>query len=103
MEWHTRRSIAKNVSKRWARQYPTSKLETRKKLHNLGDSPNPDDVDAIIGNSSWTDTEKCNECQKDDNTPRLMIGETPDYESSTAYICLDCLKKSCSLPIPEDK
>src|SRR5690348_10271210 len=49
-------------------------------------------VDEIIGNDSWTGL-KCNECGDPDNDAVVQVGEEPDYESATAYLCLTCVEK----------
>ena len=61
----------------------------------MSGSPNPDDVDAVIGNSSWTDV-KCNECNQYGG-PVVTLGEEYDYESATASICEPCLRKALAL------
>jgi hypothetical protein len=53
-------------------------------------------VTLIIGNSSLIDKPACSECDK--RTYNLVqLGETPDYESNTAYLCKACLVKALSL------
>jgi hypothetical protein len=51
-------------------------------------------VDDVIGNSSWTDVHHCNECGS--GHPRIVVrlGEEPDYDSSTAHVCIDCIRKA---------
>lgn len=69
--------------------------DTHSKLVGLGENPNPDDVDAITGNTSWTSC-ICNECYE--NVEAMVeIGQEPDYDSSTAYICLSCLSEALKL------
>jgi hypothetical protein len=55
-----------------------------------------DEVAEIIGNPSWARPKKCGECGCE--TWRIVeIGETPDYESHTAYLCRECLLKGADL------
>lgn len=61
-------------------------------LKQLGDSPNPDDVDAVYGCKRTTI--QCNECKSENSLVVARLGDEPDYESSTAWICLDCLRKA---------
>ena len=61
------------------------------KLIALGNNPEPNDVDATIGNGSWTRL-TCNECGKEKEMV-AEVGETPDWESNTANICMDCIDK----------
>ena len=92
MELITRRERAKNAYTSWIKQYGKGKSDIAKMLVNLGNSPKPDDVDKIIGNSSWTEV-SCSECKKPQDSV-VIIGEEPDYESYTAYICRSCLIKA---------
>jgi len=54
-----------------------------------------DDVEAIVGNRTWT-RNRCSECGRDCNLV-VQLGEEPDYESETAQICLGCLERAVSL------
>ena len=60
-------------------------------LRALGPAPNPDQVNAVIGNNSWTDIGNCHNCGRD-AAILAQVGEEPDYESNTANICLECAK-----------
>ncbi len=51
----------------------------------------PHQVAEIIGNGSWTRLPGCSECREGDYQTVIQIGEEPDYESETAYICPKCL------------
>ena len=59
----------------------------------LGPKPDPDDVDRIIGNKSWT-RNTCDECNADADT--VQVGQAPDYESRTADLCEACLRRALS-------
>ena len=48
-----------------------------------------DDVTAIIGNDSWIG-ENCSECGK---PAVVMVGQEPDYESHTAWLCALCVHR----------
>ena len=99
----TKNSRANEVLAGWKRQYgegtywqeDEEKQDILDKLENLGVNPFPDDVDSVIGNDSWTRT-KCDECNAS-NVDVIQIGQDPDYESSTAEICKDCLAKALDL------
>lgn len=56
----------------------------------------PQDVAAIIGNDSWCCPQRCDECG-DRKWQVVRLGEEPDYESATANICVDCLRKALAL------
>lgn len=52
-------------------------------------------VERIIGNNTWT-RNVCDECGNDSEIT-VQLGEEPDYDSATAKICQECLKKALSL------
>lgn len=54
-------------------------------------------VNDIIGNESWTRI-KCDECEEN-KTELIDVGQKEDYESRTACICFDCLKKANELVV----
>lgn len=54
------------------------------------------DVAEIIGSKSWSRMHDCSECGKE-NCECVQLGEPPDHESETAWICKDCLKKALQL------
>lgn len=83
-------------------------------LKKLGPNPDPDACDAVIrqqidmhtwpsGNTpTWTDVPTCDECGQSKDAV-VRIGEEPDYESSTAFVCRDCLSEALGLvglPVP---
>ena len=99
----TRQKKAANAAKQWRgaywsqadgwTAYGTDKRGrdvTHGMIEALGAAPDPDDVDAIIGNGSWTST-SCDECGAHDGRPVVELGAEPDYESSTATVCGECL------------
>lgn len=53
------------------------------------------DVASIIGNYSWTCL-KCDQCGKFVDVV-ITVGESPGCESSTASLCVDCLKRAFEL------
>lgn len=105
----TRKLLAKRAANRWYMQYcnrgvwdsrmlersKETKEDIYNKLLSLGDDPNPDDIDKVIGNHSWTWV-YCNEC--DERVEGVVqLGEEPDYESNTANVCFGCLNKASML------
>lgn len=97
----TRHTLAASAAARWAYQYkhpnhrnPDTVLKAEK-LAALGMNPDPDEVDRIIGNTSWTTT-KCDQC-KATNMPVVEVGEERDYESDTALLCLSCLNGAVAM------
>lgn len=105
MKLITQRVLIQEVAARWYNQYyPFSRHSPNKEekyiqLRQLdGDTATADEVKKIIGNTSWTRVPKCDECGAE--PPAVVrIGEPPDYESSTATICLKCLVKAAKLCI----
>jgi len=112
MKLITRHTRAAEVVERWLRQYPEDNAPKHPgmgaKLRALGDNPDPDVVDALIGNNTWTQTNVCDECGAEE-VPVMQIGEEPDYESRTAWLCEACLEKALGMirepmsnkPLPE--
>ena len=97
MKLITRQSRANDVSIRWKYQYRIDIGDIQKRLDALGKEKNPDDVDKIIGNVSWTAIPPCTECGKENPDFVVMVGEEPDYESATAWLCAECIKKAMRL------
>lgn len=107
MKIRTQRQLIQAVAKRWRQQYQPfkpdailhggkTKQEIADALDKLdGDTATAEDVNAIIGNDSWTDL-KCDEC-KEYVTATIEVGDEPDYESHTAELCLNCAEKAAAL------
>ncbi len=94
----TRESNAARAAEAWAAGYPEDgpwgaderKQGITKILKDLGDNPDPDDVDRVIGNKSWTSVDECCECSCTKSSV-LEIGGDDEQEAPPAYICFDCL------------
>ena len=117
MKLETRQQQANEAAEKWRRQYavregtiacqwswgdeshPQNNLnrERYEQLVTLGEIPDPDKVDEIIGNDSWSHPTTCSEYGARDKRPIVELGEEPDYESNTAYICEECLRKVLAL------
>lgn len=91
---------AKLTKDSWKRQYLVNgvwkfgdrKKEVYEQLVSLGDNPTPEEVNTIIGNTSWTRLE-CNECCKEVN--EVVVFETAhEYQTE---VCKKCLNKSIKL------
>lgn len=91
-----------SVAARFRRQYgsgPNSDIHGHKcpELDALDPkTATPEDVARIIGNESWCTPQRCHECN-DYSWDTVTLGEPPDYESSTATICVGCLRKAVAL------
>jgi hypothetical protein len=97
----TRQSLANKAAGQWAGQYGGSAAgswhwEVGERLRALGENPDLDAVDAAIGNGSWTLVPACSECGREAEEV-VELGEPPDYESSTAYVCRGCLARALGL------
>jgi hypothetical protein len=103
MKLLTPRIKASETAEAWKLQYrigsgsdvESDKVDVHNGLVALGLSPDPVDVDRIIGNKTWTSLH-CHECDESCDVA-VRLGEDPDYESSTARICLACLRKALAL------
>jgi hypothetical protein len=96
----TRQEQADDAPRRWKEQYGCGrwgqdKVEIRELLNALPKPVDPNEVDRIIGNTSWTYL-ACSECRKDAEEV-VRVGHEPDYESCTAYLCKACAKKAASI------
>lgn len=96
----SRKDQAKRAADRWKMQYYDPKkrwsscflydLDTKGKweaLKALGPDPDPDDVDRIIGNSSWTEPQRCDGCCAPADR---LIG----FAYHKGLYCAPCLKKA---------
>lgn len=90
----TKQHLVNTVDDRWKKQYYKNyswdrygedKFKKYEELVNLGSNKNPEDVDKIIGNSSWTRL-ICNNCNKDVDAV-FIFGANED----SLYVCDDCV------------
>lgn len=99
----TRQTKANDVSARWARQYPAGKRcpldaqRTQKKLDALGKVKDPDKVDTIIGNTTWTEITTCSECLKTPQDYVIELGEPNAPDSQTVWLCGNCIEEAWNL------
>jgi hypothetical protein len=101
----TERDIILKVPAKWKQQYdlhfrngnwPQDKRDIYNNLLKLDfNTCTQADVAQVIGNKSWTGL-KCDECKKDVDWV-LHLGDEPDYESNTVYVCKECVKKAAEL------
>ena len=89
-----RNLIVNVVDGRWKKQYyrdaswdyyGEDKVEKYEELVNLGGKKNPEDVDKIIGNSSWTRL-ICHNCNKDVDAVFIFC-----TSEDSCYVCEDCV------------
>lgn len=86
----TRHSKAAEAADSWELTHKGDRDGKATKIRALGPNPEPEAVNAIIGNESWTRC-SCSECGRDVDAV-VQLGEELDYESSTAWICKQCVK-----------
>lgn len=102
MKLITRQTQANEAANRWAAQYPDD-LSTPDhqrlighRLLALSVTPDPDEIDRIIGNKTWTETPICDECDMR-SAVIVQVGEPPNCESATANLCTGCILKAMQL------
>lgn len=88
----TRQHLANGVLERWSRQYPGDRFEKTEKIKSLGVTPNPNEIDELIGNGSWTRLPCCAECGAGD-LPVVQMGD-PEKD---IHFCRHCLEKAIAL------
>ena len=97
MKLITPESLAATARQRWEKQYEHGDYyfvaSVRAKLLSLGDNPTPSQVNEAIGNNSWTRPPSCSECGVEAGTV-MELGQEPDYESNTAWLCIGCVSKA---------
>lgn len=94
----TYRSQIRDVAQRWHNQYGWS---TNPNIKNIGkrlsqldaENATAEDVAEIIGHSSWVGESRCDVCVELYTTV-VVMGEEPNYESSTVAVCRGCLKRA---------
>ena len=98
MELKTKANKIKTVADRWDLQYPRPYSLDKDMIGNALRSKSPKtekEVMDIIGNRSWTSV-VCDECGLEHDIV-IRLGEEPDYESATVYVCKSCLKKALKM------
>lgn len=98
------RSQVAGVAARWRAQYPpgsttiTGSTDTiyHKLLALDPNAATAKDVAEIIGNRAWAGADQCDECKQEKDV-LIELGQEPDYESSTAKVCEDCLRKALAM------
>jgi hypothetical protein len=84
-----------DISRGWTQTLRGSTENVYRRLKELPQGATEEQVAGIIGNRSWTKLQ-CDECGKAVSAV-VQVGAPPDYESSTAWLCLDCLHQAVKL------
>ena len=100
MKFISRQTRAAGAAKAWITQYGTDRDGVAKRIEALGAAPDPDEVNNIIGNDSWTYL-KCDECGQDVDFV-VECGQEPDYESSTARLCGECVRRAMAIVLGQE-
>lgn len=84
-------------------EWPAMDFGSTRRIHKalvtLGESPNPDAVDALM--EGWTHPGTCCECNVYQTEFLLEIGEPLDYCSRTTKICKACIAKAYEVAFPK--
>lgn len=84
---------AVGVAERWATQYPArdypgERQEITKRLREMGDKADPDEVAKVIGNKTWTHP-SCGSCGQD--VKRAVVFNRYDTE---LFVCEACMESA---------
>jgi len=110
----TRQKKANAAAEMWAWQYgpqaqyhnnralrttwfDAEKEEIHRQLVALGPTPDPNEVERIIGNDTWTSPGRCDGCGEMSSLVLVRVGDEPDYDSNTADLCPNCLEEAWRL------
>lgn len=103
----TPHSLAKTACRRWRDQYGYDRGRTLSSgktpadvadaLEALGTTPDPEAVDAAIGNPSWTTPDTCDGCGLDDRSRRLSLSG----ERGGMLLCDACARGAADALIAE--
>jgi hypothetical protein len=104
MELLNERNQVRTVARRWHCQYGAGTYGGDKRRRMVGaelaaldvETATAADVAELVGNGSWVCKNICHECGAD-TWDAVQVGQAPDYESSTAIICGDCLRAALRL------
>lgn len=92
----TERAQIKDVHDRFEISRPEAKSQIEKLKSLDTDIATAADVAKIIGNPSWVRPIRCNDCGEP-SYDVVQLGEPPDYDSNTAWVCKGCLEKALAL------
>jgi len=104
MKLEKKKELIKNVAARFKESYFVKGVwvynrdGNKESIYNNLVSKKPkteEDIEEIIGNDSWT-SNRCNQCRNETDV-LIRLGEEPDWESNTFFICKDCLEKAINL------
>lgn len=89
-KWHSQYQPFANDSAPWCGKTKSGIWQELVALNK--ETATAEQVNAIIGNEYWTRM-KCDECAQEVDW-LIRLGQEPEYESSTASLCQECLRKA---------
>ena len=107
MELITLHNVIIKEKNRWYQQYKSrigednspSFLNQLAKYRRINKHTTREEYKEIFGHEAPS-VHKCDECNNEEPEAVVMLGEEPDWESNTAYICAKCLLKAMCLIEP---
>lgn len=98
------RNQVREVAAKWRSQYGSGSYGADKRVRAVGaelaaldvETASAAEVAEIVGNNVWVRMQTCGECSVE-TWNIVEIGEVPNYESATAYVCRDCLLAALKL------
>lgn len=104
IEIQTERDRIRTVAQRWDEEWKRlgcfnepEKIRISRLLHALDvETATAEDVKRITGRDTWAGIVGCTACGNDSSIVAI-VGEPPDYDSSTAWLCPDCVAKTFAL------
>lgn len=95
MQLVTARGLIRGVYAAWTRQYKADRQDVAERLLSIDfETATADDIEAIIGNRSWTNI-RCNECGKEELEAAVHFDDDDEY--SYIRLCRDCIDDAAAL------
>ncbi len=95
MKFISRKMRAASAAKGWRAQYGFDRDDVASRIDALGPKPDPESVNEIIGNDTWTRCD-CDECGREVEFV-VEFGEYQDYALETARICEECVGRAMAI------
>jgi hypothetical protein len=94
----TRQSVANDGAAQFVRQFAHHDFfrQTAARVAALGSTPDPDELDRVIGKLGWTALPDCSECNQVEPV-MFELGEPLATDSGTAILCRGCLIKAAAM------
>lgn len=97
----TRQMNANKAARRWVENFKNQNMILQaEKISSLGNKPDPDELDKILGNDTWTWVE-CDECNSRVesavefyDSPGSNLSDENEFVCPKIIICDSCLKEA---------